>query len=100
MAGSGAGQAFEDMAVLTALFAHVQSKEQIPKAFRAYDLTRRARAQMTVRLAKDMLMNSTFQLPGVNNGNIVERLHGMLHSVTGRDIDDQNREAVKLFCEA
>jgi 2-polyprenyl-6-methoxyphenol hydroxylase-like FAD-dependent oxidoreductase len=86
--------------VLSALFAHVQTRDQIEKAFKAYDLERRARCQMVVRTASEMLRRCTFGLPGTTNANIVQRVDGVMNSVVGRDIADQNEHAVKLFLEA
>lgn len=100
MAGSGGAMAFEDMAVLTALFAHVHTREQIPRALAAYEQERRARAQMAMRVATVMLEKGTFSIPGTTNANVVDRLTGTMNSIVSRDIEDQNLHAVKLFLES
>ena len=100
MTGSGGGSAFEDMAVLTALFAHVRAKKQIPHALAAYDLERRARAQKVVRSSREMMEKGMFLMPRATNDNLMERLLGTLDYIVNRDVEDQNQHAVKLFWES
>lgn len=46
--GAGAGQAFEDAAVLGALLGSTTSAEGIEAAFKAYDIVRRPRCQRVI----------------------------------------------------
>lgn len=46
--GAGAGQAFEDAAVLGALLESTTSAEGIEAAFKAYDIVRRPRCQRVI----------------------------------------------------
>jgi 2-polyprenyl-6-methoxyphenol hydroxylase-like FAD-dependent oxidoreductase len=102
MGGAGAGQAFEDAAVLSSIFAGIHKATDIPWALAAYDNTRRARAQSVVRQSKANQNLLSFQIPGTTNDNIVSRLvrNGGLDWIANRDAEEQNRYAVHVFQES
>ncbi|PLB53343.1 putative salicylate hydroxylase [Aspergillus steynii IBT 23096] len=54
--GAGAGQAIEDVHILTELMGdqHVLQREHVKSAFHAYDTVRRPRSQWVVRTSRDM----------------------------------------------
>jgi salicylate hydroxylase len=102
MGGAGGGQAFEDAAVLTAIFACVHSPTEIPWALAAYDNARRARAQSVVRQSKANQNLLSFQIPGTTNDNVVSRMvrSGGFDWMVNRDVEEQNRHAVQMFKES
>jgi salicylate hydroxylase len=51
-AGNGAAQALEDSTVIDHLFSAIETSDQIPIAFAAYDAVRRPRSQAVVDLAR------------------------------------------------
>ncbi|KAI9695314.1 MAG: hypothetical protein M1820_008721 [Bogoriella megaspora] len=97
--GQGAGQAIEDAWVLESLFAHVDAREKIPMAFRAYDKIRRPRSQKVCQTSREAGELCALRLPGVEDNaqafkeNIDWRMDWMWH----RDIAGERDEALIVF---
>jgi salicylate hydroxylase len=51
--GNGAAQALEDSAVIHAIFAHVQQKEDLTLAFQAFETVRKERSQLVVEASRE-----------------------------------------------
>lgn len=98
-AGQGAGQSIEDGAVLTALFEHVQRKEDVKYAFAAYDAVRRPRSQAIVNLSREYGRVFAFMHPDVEDD--VDKIRMKMYEgeiyASGIDLDKQNQDAVDHF---
>ncbi|KAL1966024.1 hypothetical protein VTN77DRAFT_4964 [Rasamsonia byssochlamydoides] len=99
--GAGAGMAIEDALVLSRLLGEVQDREQLGKAFRAYDAVRRPRTQKLVTTSRDAGCLYEFQKEGI--GDDVEALRknldGRMRWVWDLDLEEHLREAMRLYRE-
>lgn len=100
--GQGAGQAIEDALVLTTLLAKVTEPAQIPNAFTAFDQVRRPRSQRVVKTSREAGALLGMKLEGVGEdvARMGEVLSTRMHWIWQRDLEAQNRDAVKLFEES
>ena len=100
--GQGAGQAIEDALVLETLLGKVEDKSQISNAFSAYDQVRRPRSQKIVSTSRDAGELMGMRKEGVGNDleKMKKEFESRMHWIWGRDLRDQNREAVRLFQES
>lgn len=101
-AGNGAAQALEDVAVIDHLFAKLESVEQVPALFEAYDAVRRPRSQQVVDLARKFGRVYAYAEPTV--GNTPEEMSaffgGASRLTNEFDLEKQNAEAMELFLKA
>jgi salicylate hydroxylase len=100
--GAGAGQAIEDALVLSTLFQHVRSREQIAPALAAYDTVRRPRSQKVVLTSRDALNLFCFN-DGFANGDT--ELWGMawderMDWIWDIDLRKQNRRAMRIYADS
>ncbi|KAJ4414332.1 hypothetical protein N0V82_008002 [Gnomoniopsis sp. IMI 355080] len=96
---AGAGQGLEDAVVLAHLLAMVRQADEIGRAFRVYDNTRRSRAQRAVDTSKAagaMYMFSDDEL-GDDMVKIFENANGRLHWLWQHNLSDDLREAEDRF---
>ncbi|KAK4506308.1 hypothetical protein PRZ48_000038 [Zasmidium cellare] len=97
--GQGAGQAIEDAYVLSSLFAAIDTLDQVPLAFQAYDKVRRPRSQRVCETSREAGELCALRLKGVNDDpklfeqNITWRMDWMWH----RDIAGERAEALGIF---
>lgn len=114
--GQGAAQAIEDALVLGTLLGAaaaasnhdndetmmMMTTKMIPNALLAFDQVRRVRSQRVVTTSRDSGRLVSMQAEGV--GGDLERMKGLLgfrnHWMWNRDVEAQNREAVRLFEES
>ena len=100
--GQGAAQAMEDALVLSALLAEITEPRHIPNALLTYDQVRRVRSQRVVSTSRDSGQLVSMQAEGI--GGDVEKMRDILswrvHWIWNRDVEEQNREAVRLFKES
>ena len=97
--GQGAGQCLEDGAVLTALFKHVKTLEDVERAFEAYDAIRRPRSQRVVEISREYGRVYAFMHPEVSDDFDKIRMkmgEGEMYA-SGVDIEAQNRCAVDRY---
>lgn len=100
--GAGAGQAIEDALVLSTLFQHVKTIQDIAPALASYDAVRRPRSQKVVQTSMDTIKLFTFS-DGVINGDGEQwrkAWDGRMDWIWEVDLHKQNEEAVKLFRKA
>ncbi|MCJ1403818.1 hypothetical protein MMC11_007041 [Xylographa trunciseda] len=100
--GQGAGQAIEDALVLETLLGKVQTTDQIPHAFAAYDQVRRPRSQRNVTTSREAGLLVGMKQEGVGSDlrKMKERLDVRMHWIWNRSMEAQNAEAVRLFEES
>ena len=97
--GQGAGQAIEDAFVLESLFANVESVDQIPLAFAAYDRIRRPRSQKVTLTSREAGELVALRLPSVLDDpeklkkDIEWRMDWMWH----RDVALEKDQALEIF---
>ena len=74
--GGGVGQVFEDVMVLSALLSRLISPDKIELAFKAYDVTRRPRAQHVIDSSRATGTILCGQSPeaGLNPERLIEAL--------------------------
>lgn len=100
--GQGAGQAIEDALTLKTLLANVKNKSDIRPAFRAFDLARRARTQAVVTTSRRSGNIVGMIQEGI--GSDLEKMKRELDTcyewLWNRDLEDQNKQALKLMGEA
>ncbi|KAI2635550.1 FAD/NAD(P)-binding domain-containing protein [Hypomontagnella submonticulosa] len=99
-AGNGAAQAIEDAAILSRVFAHVESKCQIDAALRAFDEIRRPRSQRVVDITRQFgrLYSQDEEVRDLESMKRQLREGGMY--TNGVDMDAQIRAAVSAFRRA
>lgn len=97
--GNGAGQAIEDAAVLSALFAQVKYSTQISTAFSAYDVTRRERSQKAVEITRNFGRLYVYALEevGAEPDKMTDYLRTMGSYLNNVDLEAQNAEAIQAF---
>jgi len=97
--GQGAGQAIEDAFVLESLFAHVDTPEKVPMAFRAYDQIRRPRSQKVAKTSWDAGELCALRLPGVEDRSedFRENIDWRMDWIWHRDIAGERDEALICF---
>ena len=101
-AGNGAAQALEDVAVLDHLFSRLESVEQVPALFEAYDAVRRPRSQEVVDLARKFGRVYAYAEPTVENTpEAMGAFFAGASKLTNEfDLDKQNEEAMDHFLKA
>lgn len=98
-AGNGAAQALEDAAVLDHLFAHVKRPDQIERALRAFDETRRPRSQDVVDLARKFGRVYAYAEDGMHEDPArMKKFFAEMAAFTNEfDVKGQNEKALMLF---
>lgn len=97
--GQGAGQAIEDAYVLASLMGHVDTRDKISMAFKAYDKIRRPRSQKVCTTSREAGELCSLRLPTVEDSaeafkeNIAWRMDWMWH----RDIAGEFDQALGIF---
>lgn len=101
-AGNGAAQALEDVAVIDHLFSRLESAEQLPALFKAYDEVRRPRSQEVVDLARKFGRVYAYAEPTVaNTPEEMGKFFGSASKLTNEfDVQKQNDEAMEIFLKA
>lgn len=101
-AGNGAAQAIEDAAVLTAIFEHVKSRDQIEKALEAYDVVRRPRSQRIVDISYDFGRLYCFSIEEFSDDPVkMKQFFGRQAAFTNNfDLGKQNQDAVEHFLKS
>lgn len=101
-AGNGAAQALEDVAVLDHLLSKLESVEQVPALFEAYDAVRRPRSQEVVDLARKFGRVYAYAEPTVGNTpEEMGRFFGGASKLTNEfDLQRQNDQAMQMFLKA
>jgi salicylate hydroxylase len=100
--GAGAGQALEDAFILSNLLAdpRIQSASDIPKAFKAYDATRRPRSQKVVTTSRAAGQIYGFEGPdGADVQKIGENLLQRQRWIWEENMDEQLQKAQDLLAE-
>jgi salicylate hydroxylase len=104
--GNGAAQALEDSAVLHAIFAKVQQKEDVPLAFQAFETVRKERSQLVVEASREAGRIDRFDvghIPGADthtrNGiDAIKKRFKQIGAFTNEvDVVEQNRASVREF---
>jgi salicylate hydroxylase len=100
--GQGAAQSIEDVALLTALFAHVNLKQQVEQALKVYDELRRPRTQRVAEISRQFGRIYAFAEEGVSDDlNKMRAILGAGAKYTNDiDLKGLNEEAVMKFLEA
>lgn len=99
-AGNGAAQAIEDAAVLTGVFSHVTSNDQVDAALKAFDQIRRPRSQKVVEITRQFgrLYSQDEDERDIESMRSQMKVGGMY--TNGVDMDAQVQAAVWMFKEA
>jgi salicylate hydroxylase len=99
--GAGAGMAIEDSFLLSQLLGQVQDKEQLRKAFKAYDAVRRPRTQKLVTTSRDAGCLYEFQKDGTGDDveKLRENLDGRMRWVWDMDLEEHLQEAMRIYRE-
>jgi salicylate hydroxylase len=100
--GQGAAQSIEDAALLTALFAHVNQKQQVEQALKVYDEARRPRTQRVAEISRQFGRIYAFAEEGVSDDlNKMRAILGAGSKYTNDiDLKGLNEEAVTKFLDA
>jgi salicylate hydroxylase len=102
--GNGAAQAFEDVAVLSALFARVTECAQILSAFAAFDEVRRPRALAVAELSRKAGKLYFYDFEGFWKEEegieaLKEKWRNMAAFTNDVDLATQNRLAIQAFSQ-
>lgn len=97
--GQGAGQAIEDAYVVQSLLGKVESKDEIPMAFKAYDTIRRPRSLKVTSTSQDALELTTLNAPGIYDdaAKLKDILEWRMDWIWNRDIELEAVDAGQVF---
>jgi salicylate hydroxylase len=97
--GAGAGQAIEDVFVLSNLLGQVNAVADIEKAFHAYDAVRRPRSQKVVTTSRDAVKIYEFEDEKLgNNLNVItQTLKKRYDWIWNEDLHQQLKEAQNIM---
>lgn len=104
--GDGAAQAIEDAAVLAHVMPLLQTPEEVPIAFQAFQNVRMERSQKVVeasRQAGRIMRYEPRNIPGANFETregidaVEEHLAEVPALTSNKDVDEQNRDGVREF---
>ncbi|KAI1417355.1 FAD/NAD(P)-binding domain-containing protein [Hypoxylon sp. FL1857] len=98
--GAGAGQAFEDAAILGTLLANISSADEIDAAFKAYDAVRRPRGQRVIDSSR-----GTGEIFTGQNKEVAMTVDGLRNALARRweflniDLDAHKKDALSKMRE-
>ena len=97
--GAGASQALEDAAVLGAVLLRITTPKKVDAAFKAYDSTRRPRAQQIVDFSRftGRIMTGLEEDIGMTPDKLKAALGARWGLIYAFDINKHNEDAIAAF---
>ena len=98
--GAGAGMCVEDALILSELLKEATSKEDVERAFMAYDEVRRPRSQKNVVTSEEAGRLYEFELEGDDLQKIEEKFKTRMRWIWDIDLEAEVERAKKIYREA